>query len=426
MRIWLVKFDEALPIDEDRRPYRMGMLAAALVRRGHEVEWWASTFNHALRKERFTEDTEVEVSVGYHLKLLHTPGGSGRAVSVGRVLKNTRQAVRFLRLASRARRPDAIVCAMPTPELAWVSTRLATRFRIPCILDARDMWPDVFSDLLGWEKRIVSWPYVAGMRMVLRHAARAATCCTSITDPFLNWILRYAGRPVSPTDAVFPLGYREQTYSEEDLARACVTLPPDIPGAFNVVFLGRLNRTVDDAFGDVVTAVERLRCERRDFRFYFAGAGDYAERLQERSRHLPEICYVGHVGAPALAVLKRRAQAALLCIARRRDYQISLSNKVFEYLAAGLPIISHLSGLVGELTRVSGCGIVYDDAAGLATALKLLAEDEDLRTRMGQNARAVFHARYEAGIVYDQMVRHVESVVEGFWSGGDRDLSRVV
>jgi glycosyltransferase involved in cell wall biosynthesis len=426
MRVWLVKFDESLPIDRDYRPYRMGMLAAALIQRGHEVVWWASTYNHAIGVSRYSRDTELSVSERYRLKLLHIAGSARRAVSAGRVLRNVFQVVRFWNAATREQMPDIIICAMPTPELAWASTRLAARFRVPCIVDARDMWPDVFSDVLDWKRRLVAWPYVAVMRLVLRQAVRAATGCTSITGPFLDWIIGYAGRPVSTADAVFPLGYSDCICGKADLEQAQGALPKETPGAFNVVFLGRLNRTVHDAFAEVISAAEQLRCEKRSFRFYFAGTGDYAEELQERARHLPEICFVGHVGAPALAVLRDRAHAALLCIARRKDYQISLSNKVFEYLAAGLPIISHLSGLVGELLQETESGLVYHDADGLVRSLRLLAEDEGLRSRMGRNARVAFCARFEAKTVYARMSVHIENLAQGSGAGRRRDIGEII
>ena len=97
-----------------------------------------------------------------------------------------------------------------------------------------------------------------------------------------------------------------------------------------MVFLGRLNLTVLNAFDSVTEAVSRLRVGPRPFRFLFAGSGDCEDALRERASDCPEIVFLGHVGPPELAVLKQCGHAALLCIERRKDYQVSLSNKVFE------------------------------------------------------------------------------------------------
>ena len=59
MKIWLVKFEEELPIDEDFRPRRMSMLAEELVGRGHSVVRWASDFSHELGRPRFNKRNQV-------------------------------------------------------------------------------------------------------------------------------------------------------------------------------------------------------------------------------------------------------------------------------------------------------------------------------------------------------------------------------
>jgi glycosyltransferase involved in cell wall biosynthesis len=407
LRIWLVKFDETLPVDPNPRLYRMGMLAEALLAGGHEVVWWASTFDHNGGRLRFPADTVCAVRPGYQLRLLHTVSGYARAVSGARVINNLRQAFRFRSQADAAPRPDVIVCAMPTPELAWVSAGLGERYGVPVVLDARDMWPDIFAELMSPAMRVAAWPYVTLMRSLLRSAARRAAGCTAITEPFLDWILGYTGRSRRPTDVAFPLGYQEPVVAAGELAAASAALPEDPAGAFNVVFLGRLNRTVLEAFAPVLEAARNLRGGPRPFRFYFAGTGDCAEALRARAADCPEIIFLGHVGPAVMAALKRRGHAALLCIARRKDYQISLSNKVFDYLSAGLPLLSHLTGLVGELVEAGDCGMVYDDGAALTASLQRLAADEGLRRRIGANSRRIFEERYDVVRVYPAMAAHV-------------------
>ena len=59
MNIWLVKLEESLPIDENYRPYRMGMLAEALLQREHHVIRWASDRMHLTNTNRFGKDTTI-------------------------------------------------------------------------------------------------------------------------------------------------------------------------------------------------------------------------------------------------------------------------------------------------------------------------------------------------------------------------------
>lgn len=412
MRIWLVKFDEPLPVDRSPRLYRMGMLAEALVQSGHEVIWWSSTLDHLSGRLRCSKDRVCDVRNDYQIRLIHTISDCSSSVSVARLFNNIWQAIRFRLCADDAPRPDMILCAMPSPELAWACAKLGGRYRVPVVIDARDMWPDIFSELLSPFKRVISRPYVAIVRSMLRFAVRRAEGCTAITEPFLDWILTYSNRIRGPKDAVIPLGFAEENVSASDLETAASVLPFDPPNVFNVIFLGRLNRTVSDAFEPVLQAVRQLRNCSRPFRFYFAGSGDYADALRDRSSSIPEIVFLGQIGPPIMTLLKRRAHVALLCVARRKDYQISLSNKVFDYLSAGLPIASHLTGLVGELVEKEKCGFIYDDGVGLESGLRKMSQNENDRQAAGERARQLFLDNYEAEKVYKGMVQHLEFVFD--------------
>ncbi len=398
-------------MDPNPRLYRMGMLADTLVSAGHEVVWWTSTYDHQSGRLRYDRDAVVHVRERYKLRLLHTASGYARAVSGVRVINNIVQAWRFRTEASSELRPDLIFCAMPTPELAWVSCGLGEKLGVPVVLDARDMWPDIFWDLLAPIKRVVSLPYILVMRAMLRTSSRRALGCTSITEPFLDWIVGYAGRPRGSQDAVFPLAFRDAIVLDNDLAAASASLPVDVPGVFNVVFLGRLNRTVMDAFEPILAAIRLLRNVNFPVRFLFAGQGDCASELRRRSSEFPEIIFLGHLDTAGMEALKKRSHVALLCVARRRDYQISLPNKVFEYLAAGLPIASHLTGLVGELLVKEGCGFTYDDGRGLAEGLHRLAKDNEGRKIAGIKARDLFERRFSARAVYSGLAMHLEVLV---------------
>lgn len=66
---------------------------------------------------------------------------------------------------------------------------------------------------------------------------------------------------------------------------------------------------------------------------------------------------------------------------------------VIEAMAAGLPVITAATTGAAEIITPE-CGIVLpepDDIQGLARALSLLASDRNLRSQMGQSARAIAH-----------------------------------
>ena len=68
---------------------------------------------------------------------------------MSRILDNNLVAAKFKNLASKEKiLPDLILSSIPTSELSLEATKLGRKNNIPVILDIRDLWPDVFLDVL--------------------------------------------------------------------------------------------------------------------------------------------------------------------------------------------------------------------------------------------------------------------------------------
>ncbi len=150
MLVWLVTIGEPLPVQEGEkdRPHRTGLFARLLAERGHEVVWWTSTYDHFRRKHLFAEDHALRVNERLEIRLLHGCGYRSN-VSLARFRDHRQVAGRFAAAAqAEPRRPDIIVAALPTIELCLESARYGKRHGVPVVLDMRDMWPDVFLELL--------------------------------------------------------------------------------------------------------------------------------------------------------------------------------------------------------------------------------------------------------------------------------------
>src|SRR5439155_9149672 len=148
MRVWLITVGEPLPVDgTGDRPYRTGLLARFLIEAGHEVLWWSSTLDHIRKRLRAPESVSLDVEDKLRLVLLHGMPYR-RNVSISRLINHIGIAREFERLAPAQPRPDIIVCSLPTLELSDAATRFGGEHGIPVVLDVRDLWPDIFVDVL--------------------------------------------------------------------------------------------------------------------------------------------------------------------------------------------------------------------------------------------------------------------------------------
>src|SRR5215210_1147841 len=130
MNIWVIKDGEVLPLDPGASRMRTGMLACELGRRGHAVTWWASTFAHQTKERLFDRDTVVRVEPRLELRLLDG-GEYHRNVSLSRILHHRVVGRGFATAARTLPRPDAIVAALPTIDLACAASDYARQFNVP-------------------------------------------------------------------------------------------------------------------------------------------------------------------------------------------------------------------------------------------------------------------------------------------------------
>lgn len=419
MRVWIVTMGEPVPVQEGRhdRLHRSGFFARFLATHDHQVIWWTSTFDHFRKKQWFTRDTTIDLVANLRLRMLKGCGYR-RNVSLARILDHRQIAGKFAAEAAAAPRPDVIVAALPTIDLCLASVRYGRRAGVPVVLDMRDMWPDIFVDLLPSLVRPVAQLALCPLYHQARQACAGATAITGITEEFVDWGLARGRRRRSPLDRAFPMGYTSVPPPPEAIAKAeafwderGVTRQSD---EFVVAFMGTLGRTL--ALETVVEAARRLERSGRRFRFVFCGTGDRLEVLQQSAGDLRSTLFTGWLGAAELFVLMRRSSVGLDPMPARHDFLATINNKAIEYLSAGLPVVSSPDhGALFKLLRDGQCGLSYPtgNAAALAAILAALDADRTRLARLSGNAARIFEERFQAERVYASMMDHLGEICGG-------------
>ena len=125
MKIWNIVIGEPLPLNNNQnRLHRSGLLNDILVKSGHEVCWWSSTFDHFSKKHHFSSYKEIDLSSRYKLRLLH--GCSYKKnISFQRIRNHRQIAKEFTVHLEKAGKPDVIICGYPSIELAYNAVRFA-------------------------------------------------------------------------------------------------------------------------------------------------------------------------------------------------------------------------------------------------------------------------------------------------------------
>lgn len=409
MRVWLIQIGEPLPIDGVApRLLRTGIMAQQLADRGHDVTWWCSTFNHWTKTHRYPRDETVEITASYRLRLLHSPG-YGRNVSLSRVLDHLILARNFGRAIQKGAPPDLILSCLPTVEMSEIATRFGNEKGIPVIIDVRDLWPDAFLNFIPATLRPLGRLMLSGMYRQARRALRQCSAIVGVSETYLQWGLHLAGREKRVNDKVFPLGYERTTPSPAELQLAGVRLREAGVDPRRVIcwFIGTFGRTYD--VKPVIDAA-RMLYEKQDTRalFVLSGDGGTVDECRALAAGLPNVVFTGWLNATEIESMMNVADIGLAAYVENAPQ--GLPNKIFEYLAGGLVILSSLGAEAAELLSKNECGFTYraGDAESLNKVLTRLLDDPTLRTRMRAAARKTFDEQFSAERVYGPYIEFIE------------------
>ncbi len=414
MRVWLVQVGEELPIDPGApRMWRTCLVAQQLAARGHEVTYWSGSFNHQQKLQRTTQNLLMD-GPGYHFQMLYgRPYGSN--ISIARILSHLDNARAFRRVVGQHPRPDVILCGFPLIELAAAVSDFAVRESIPYALDGRDMWPEIFRNHIPKLVRPLATPLLAKWEKMRQRTFEKADAITGLSDSFVNWGLNIAGRAPGPLDRSFHLAISATDVPAPQIAEAetkwQALLGPVDPQVLTICFAGTMtNRGDFDTILDAIIALPESLQNR--VRLVLCGDGDARERLAHRAARYSGLHVPGWQNAASLRALMRRSDAGLLPYPNTVDFLASYPNKVGEYLASGLPIITGLGGITRSLLDECGTLLAYEhrNAKSLSEALARWLNDlPSLRARK-TSARSAFENHFNPETIYPAFADWIESL----------------
>ncbi|WP_066904950.1 glycosyltransferase family 4 protein [Millisia brevis] len=207
---------------------------------------------------------------------------------------------------------------------------------------------------------------------------RAATVVTAVSEPVRDWVIGLIGAHAAVR--VVPNGVNtDRVVPVERRARSTVT----------VGFVGTLKpwhgtEVLIDAFGRLDPAIGRRR-------LLICGDGPQRDALTARAARLPAtVEFTGAVPPERIPGVLARMDIAVAPYppaAAGGHYFSPL--KIYEYFAAGLPVVASAIGQIPEVIDPGRTGLLVEpgDPDTLAAALDRLIADPGLRDRLGRAAR---------------------------------------
>lgn len=364
MNIWLINH-YANPPDApgDARHFSH---ARELISRGHNVRIVACSFLH-LGDEHIPLDGarnwENVVCDGVPFTLIKAR--SYRSNSFRRLQNMLQFAYCVARRdwAAELAPPDLVLGSSPHPFAALAAQRIAAHYKVPFVLEIRDVWPYVLTEIGGHSKL---HPFVFTVDRIMRYLYARAGRIVMFSRHSAPLLEAFGAEPAKIV--WIPHGV--------DLSMYPSPTPPIEDGVFTVTYLGAHNQWNSlDAILDAAKILQSLPTKPILLRFVGHGVSKAGLVVRAREEGIHNVRFDDPVPKSRVSEILQGSDAFVI---NNRVDGVSRNwmsfNKLYEYLAAGRPVIFG-SCTPSDPVRESGAGISVEagNATELANAIAFLA-----------------------------------------------------
>jgi glycosyltransferase involved in cell wall biosynthesis len=151
----------------------------------------------------------------------------------------------------------------------------------------------------------------------------------------------------------------------------------------------------------------------RSVEFVLVGDGPDKRRLMElaQKRRLPNLRFMDPLPKAEIPLLLAAADAAVITLRRADAFGYAVSpNKLFDYMAAGKPVICAVPGAIARLVAEHGAGLAVEpeDPDALAEVVRcLLACGEAELKSMGLRGRQLVEQEFSREVLAQRLVQLV-------------------
>jgi glycosyltransferase involved in cell wall biosynthesis len=165
--------------------------------------------------------------------------------------------------------------------------------------------------------------------------------------------------------------------------------------AFKIIYEGHI--TKDKGIEQTIKAIELIE-DVDGIRLQLCGRFIDAkyERHIKRLKGYKNVDYLGWLDKSALYLKLREAVVGIICLSPTGNNVNALPNKLFEYMAAGLPLITSDFPIWKDLLAENKCGLTVNplNPKDIAEKIMYLYNNPEEAKKMGENSRKAASTKY--------------------------------
>lgn len=303
---------------------------------------------------------------------------------------------------------DVVIGSTVHPFAALAGYRIARSFRVPFVFEIRDLWPETIIQMGGVSRNHPAMRFLARLEKFL--CTRAAAIIT--TMPYAADYLEGIG---IPRDKV--------TWISNGVEPSRFDPTPAAPREeFEFTYFGSFG-TANGLHHLIEGFALASEAASRPMHLRLVGGGGQLDDLRAEAARLgiaDLVTFAGTVPGTEIPAIAARADALVACLLPLPLYEYGISlNKMFEYLAAGRPILFAGRARGNPLAHTDGAVVVDLSAAAIAEGmLRIAAMDQADRQRAGHANRVLAEAEFS----FDVLGRRLDGLLKSVGDPARRSI----
>ena len=360
------------------RHFELGCGAA---KAGYQVTVIASDISY-ITGASASDDNKLTLEVPESFTVLRARTGKTiHGTFIGRLFSLVSFAASSFFKALRVGRVDVVMGTSPPIFQALSACLVAALRRRPFLLEIRDLWPDFIIDM-GFLKN----PFLISCSRRLEGFLYSRATHVLVNSPAYVDYLMQKDIPKDKITLV-PNGVDPAMFDPSSDGGG-VRKKLRLNGKFVVVYAGAVGPAND--LDLLLEAAAQLKPDSL-IHILIVGDGKERKRLQAEAetQSLDNVSFAGPQPKHEMGNYLACADACVAILQNIEMFRMTYPNKVFDYMAAGRPVVVAIDGVIREVVETARAGIFSKpgDAASLADAIRFLAGHQKESQAMSRNGR---------------------------------------
>lgn len=380
--------------------------AEELVKRGHDVTVFASSFDHKLRVETIegNEKYKEEYLNGVRFVWLRTT--PYKKNDIKRAMNILSFASRLYSIGSKLGDPDVVIASSFHPLTCIAGYFLAKKKKARYIAEIRDIWPQSAIDMGAIKEGGIIAKLLRKIEMFIYKRAK------KIVLPLPGAVDYMKSVGVEEDKIVYlPNGVVVERYDEilnkPDENERIRDIAEEHKGKFKALYLGALGQA--NGVHSLIEAA-RILSEKSysNIDILIVGDGPEKERLVEMSEkyNLKNVSFYSPVKKYEVPLLLREVDCPIAIMRDMEVFKYGISpNKLFDYLCSGKPII-FTGKVLNDIVKDADAGISIppEKPEELAESIvKIYNMTEEERRKLGEHGRSYVENNHDIAVLADRL-----------------------